>query len=310
MSTSFPRDAALQQIISTMRAEHITPKDVAKAFDAGAATEHATSGITKAFAWLGGILIFAGIATYIGMFWEDMNSAMRILITLGSGLCLYIWAVVSLNDARFARAVTPAFGVAIVLETAGWFVLIDELFPPSDEWRYAVLFVTFIMGVQQLAVFSKFRSTLLLFFVFVFGYAMAFTALDLLEIREQQIMLVLGLSMMALAHAITKTAHLRLSGIGYFVGSIFMYMGFFDLVRDSVGEILFPALAVANLVYVSTQVRSTALLATSTGALLCYIGYFTSEHFLDTVGWPLTLVIMGIACMAISSSALKIKRKM
>ncbi len=310
MSNEKPQIIA--RIIGMMAEYGVTLEELSQSLHANPSTPPEKKGdaLSRVFAWLGGILMFAGLSAYIGMFWQEMNSAMRIIVTLGVGLVLYIWAAVSLQNGRFSRAIMPALLISIVMQTSGWFVLIDELFHHGSDWRYAVLFVTAVMGLQQAIAFQKFRITLLLFALLFFGYSFVITLLDMLDAKDNIVGIGIGISMMALSHRILRTPHASLSSLGYFFGAVAFYLGLFDLVQHTIVELLFLAVAVANLVYVSTQVRSGALLVVSTAAILGYICYFTEQHFRNTLGWPVALMLLGIAFITISGTAVKVRRKM
>jgi hypothetical protein len=56
-------------------------------------------------------------------------------------------------------------------------------------------------------------------------------------------------------------------------------------------------------------VRSRVLLGVGTLAMLIYIGYYTAEHFANTLGWPIALVFIGIALIALSSLAVRLNNK-
>ena len=62
-------------------------------------------------------------------------------------------------------------------------------------------------------------------------------------------------------------------------------------------------------VFISTLIKSRILLFTSSVAALAYIGHFTAEHFADNVGWPISLMIMGIVFIVLSKVALVINQK-
>ena len=63
------------------------------------------------------------------------------------------------------------------------------------------------------------------------------------------------------------------------------------------------------MVYLSTYVRSRTLLFTSTIALLSFIGYFTARHFIDSIGWPIALILLGFLMIGLSAAAFRISRK-
>ncbi|MFC1626120.1 hypothetical protein ACFL19_00300 [Pseudomonadota bacterium] len=100
----------------------------------------------------------------------------------------------------------------------------------------------------------------------------------------------------------------RLSGLGYFIGSIMAYGGLFDLVHNSAIELLYFA-ATASALYICVVLQSRALLLTTVIAMLSYIGYFSEKHFANSLGWPLTLVLMGIAFLGVGAIAIKVKKR-
>ena len=100
----------------------------------------------------------------------------------------------------------------------------------------------------------------------------------------------------------------RLSGLGYFIGSIMAYAGLFDLLHNSAIELLYFAVT-ASALYVCVVLQSRALLLTTVIAMLSYIGYFSEKHFANSLGWPLTLVLMGIAFLGVGAIAIKVKQR-
>ena len=61
-------------------------------------------------------------------------------------------------------------------------------------------------------------------------------------------------------------------------------------------------------VYGSVLLHSRTLLAVGTLAILAYTAYFTGEHFVDSVGWPLALVAFGLVLIGLSALAVRIDR--
>ena len=78
-------------------------------------------------------------------------------------------------------------------------------------------------------------------------------------------------------------------------------------VKRSPCEILFLA-AAAGFVYLSVVVHSRTLLVVSTLGILAYTGWFTGEHFADSIGWPLALIAFGIFMIGLSALAFRIDR--
>ena len=122
--------------------------------------------------------------------------------------------------------------------------------------------------------------------------------------------LLTGLCVMSSAYGLQKAGRQnRLAGLGLLMGSALAYTGLFDLVHKTSFELLYFAVT-ASMLYACVILQSRALLLTTVLAMLSYIGYFTAQHFIDSLGWPISLVLMGLAFMGVSALAMRVKRQM
>lgn len=121
--------------------------------------------------------------------------------------------------------------------------------------------------------------------------------------------LITGVCVMSAAYGLFKAGrYARLSGLGYFIGSIMAYSGLFDLVHNTSVELAYLAVT-ASMLYACVVLQSRALLFTTVIAMLGFIGYFTAKHFANSLGWPITLVLMGVAFLAVGTIAIRVKRQ-
>ena len=303
------KDEALREIKGIATRHGLTLHDIEQAFETDSHPSKAKLGgaLTRVFSYLGGVFIFAGIAVFIGMNWDEMNTAARIIVTLGSGITAYVLAVVACNDPRYEKAATPLFLIAAALQPTGILVAFSEFFTGGD-WRYATLITSGIMAVQQVATFWKFQRTTLLFTTLFFGFSFLGIALDLLNADGAWIGLILGFSVFCLSIGIDRTPHRVMTPFWYFVGPVAFLYGLFDILEGTVIELLFLGIA-CTLIYTSTFVRSRTLLFVSTLAILGYIVYFTRRHFLESIGWPIALVLFGFIMIGLSALAFRINKK-
>jgi len=367
MSSVTDKPGALKYITQLMSTYDITSAEVETAYLAydtnrSVASKRSKGDIAKTlFTYLGAIFILAGISTYIGMFWDSMGSAMRIFVTLGVGYVLLVVLVSALHEKKYPRLILPLTLACVFMMTSGWFVLIHEMFPRSNDWHSAVLFVLGIMALQLGVLFSKYRITVLAFTSLFFVYGFMHVGLDKLGISLTYIAIVLGASLFLVGTALEKTSHRvlvepalliatcwlnaglfdlvadntavnwasliigvsvmltayglhraarypRLSGLGYFFGSIMAYSGLFDLVQNTSVELLYLAVT-ASILYACVVLQSRALLLTTVIAMLAFIGYYSAEHFANSLGWPVTLVLMGIAFLSVGTIAIKVKQR-
>ncbi len=367
ISSVSDKPGALKNITQLMNTYDITPAEVETAFQEQTTIHSETSRRSKGdiaktlFSYLGAIFILAGIGTYIGMFWDSMGSAMRIFVTLGVGYVLLIVLVSALHEKKYPRLVLPLTLACVFMMTGGWFVLIHEFFPRSDDWHTAVLFVFGIMALQMGVLFAKYRRTVLAFTSLFFAYGFLYTGLDMLGVPLAYNAIVLGASLFLVGTALEETPHRvlvepalligtcwlnsglfdlvadytavnraslvigvslmltayglqkagqypRLTGLGYFIGSIMAYSGLFDLVQNTPFELLYLA-AAASVLYACVVLQSKALLLTTVIAMLAFIGYYSAEHFANSLGWPVTLILMGTAFLGVGTLAIKVKQR-
>lgn len=122
--------------------------------------------------------------------------------------------------------------------------------------------------------------------------------------------LLTGISVMSAAYGLHKDGRQhRLSGLGYLIGSALAYSGLFDLLRQTPVELLYFAFT-AGMLYVCVLLQSRALLLTTVLAMLGFISHFTAQDFVDSLGWPISLVLMGVAFIGVGALAIRIKRQM
>lgn len=366
ISSVTDKPSALKNITQLMSTYDITPVEVESAFHehsttSSAPTQRSKSDVAKTlFIYLGAIFILAGISTYIGMFWDSMGSAMRVFVTLGVGYVLLVVLVSALHEKKYPRLILPLTLASVFMMTSGWFVLIHEIFPRSDDWHAAALFVCSMMTLQLGVLFGKYRLTVLVFTSLFFVYGFLHVGLDMLGVSTTYIAIVLGVSLFLVGTALEKTPHRvlvesalliaicwlnsglfdlvadftaanwasliigvcvmftayglqkaawypRLSGLCYFIGSIMAYSGLFDLVHYTSVELLYLAVT-ASILYACVMLQSRALLLTTVIAMLSFIGCYSAEHFANSLGWPVTLIFMGVAFLGVGTLAMKVKQ--
>ena len=367
LSSVTDKPGAINHIRQLMRTYDVTIAEVETAFneptlDIAHNAKRNSGDVAKTiFAYLGAIFIVAGVGTYIGMSWNSMGSVMRVLVTLGVGYVLLIVLISALHENKFPKLVLPLTFASVFMMTGGLFVLIDEIFPPSNEWDVAVLSVLGVMALHHAALLAIYQRTIFAFTSLIFVYGFMDMGLVILEIPNMVIAIALGASLFLVSTALEKTPHKsiieialfisicwmnaglfdcmavyvspiwaslvtgfnialtaygfqkadrypRLIALGYLVGSIMAYIGLFEIVQDSSFEIIFLAITTSTL-YACVVLQSRALLLTTVVAMLSFIGYFSEKYFTDSLGWPATLVLMGVAFLGVGAIAMKVKKE-
>ena len=307
------RVRALQQIVTLAREHRLTASEIDAAIAAGASSAAAPSDsrartiLMRVLAYLGGTFVFAGIAAFIALQWDAMNSAARVVITLGPGITACVLAVLSSRDERFEKAVAPLFLIAAVLEPVGMLVGFNE-FGSGGDARWAALVTAGVIGFQFGAIFGVLRQSMLLLLTVFFVTLFWMTVFDLIQMDDERGALVIGASLVLAAIGIDRTLHTSITPPLYLFGGIAFLYGLFDMVESTPFEILF-ILAASGFVYLSAAIQSRTLLLVATGGILAYTGWFTGEHFADSVGWPLALMLFGLLMIGMSALAFRIDRQ-
>jgi hypothetical protein len=301
------RQQALAEIAALAAKHGLTIRDIAGAIGPGPAAETRMRGvIVTVLGILGGTFVFAGVGVFIALQWDDMNPWSRVVVTLGSGVAALVLSLLAARDQRFARAHTPLLLMAAALQPVGMSVAFDE-FGTGGDWRLASLVTMGAMALQFGALVKVLQRSTPVFLTIFFATAFWWTMLDLAEVDDEAGAIVLGASILLAAIGVARTRYRDVTPVWFFVGGAAFLYGLFDAVERTPFEILFLAVA-AGMVYLSVVVHSRALLAIATLAILAYTGWFTGEHFAESMGWPLALIAFGIFMIGLSAVAYRIDR--
>ncbi len=265
--------------------------------------QRSTGILAKILAYLGGVFVLAGIAIFIGMQWDQFSSPVRVLVTLGTGFAVFLFALATMTDARFSGVTTPMLLIAALLQPTGIVVMLNE-YSRGGNPQHGLLFMCVVMFVQQFFTFLAKKRTVLLFTSLFFGASGFGTLCDILEIDFEIVALALGIGLTSTSYAIDKTPHRAIAPLWYFIGSVFFLYGAFDVLEGSVFEILYFGIA-AGFMYLGTVVRSRTLLFSGVAALMGFTGYFFRDSLANAFG----LIVMGFLLIGLSAFAMSLNRK-
>jgi hypothetical protein len=304
------REEALERVAALVRQHGLGLDEIAARLNEDKAS-HAVDAdgdvLKTSLGYVGGILIFVGVGLLIHVIWNDINGAERVIITLGPGLIAFIMGALCLNDPRFAKAVTPFFLVAAVLQPFGMLVGHDEFFPQSLDPSLTVLAVSGVMLAQQAMGFIAWRRSSLGFFSILFWTVFIGTALAKLRVDGDLAAITLSVSLLCLSRAADQTPHRAIAPLWYLVGTAGLLTGFFDLVRGSALELSYVGLN-AGMIYLSIPLASRTVLLVSVLGLMGWLGWYTDRYFADVTGWPIALIILGFVMIGLSAYAVKLGR--
>ncbi len=304
------KEKALGKIVDLAEKNSLTIDDIAAYFvrHAAGTPQGANSIVMKLLTYVGGLFIFAGISAFVALIWDDLNSAARVIITLGPGLIALIMGLAALKDERYIKAATPLFLIAAFLEPAGLFVFLSEYFD-GDDAALATMVVFAPLAAQMGLLFYAKKQTSMLFFTVIYAFAFLGAAMEKLDVDGDLVATVLGLSGLLISHAINKTPHRAFVPFTYFIAAFCMAGGAFALLESAFPFDFLLIGVAAAMIYASVIAQSRSFLVASVIVMLGYLGYYTGEYFADVTGWPIALIVMGMVMLGISSYAVKLGQK-
>lgn len=302
------KNEALNQIIKLMKTEDISLDELAHALPSEYPKNVKNITVIKVMALLGGLLIFSGIAVYTHMHWDDIAIPLRVLLTLGVGFISYLAAIAVLRNQNLFNLSTPLFIISALLQPTGLFVFLHEYFKHyvTNELTDTIIFV--ILFLQFLFTYIAYKQQVLLFFTFIFSIFMFGSFFDWLDINQSLSVMIIGFGLLAATFYTEKTNLNRTAPFWYFIGSVMFTGGLSYYVYDTAYHITIIMISCLVL-YLSILTQSRVLLTISLISVFSYIAYYTNKYFLDSVGWPLTLIALGIVLFGLSVIAFKINKK-
>lgn len=261
----------------------------------------------RVFGTIGGLFIVAGIAAFVALQWEHFGSAVRVLVTLGTGMALFVSAITLLRQRNALWVAQPFLALAQMLQPTGMMVAFNEYGGGGDtDVAYAI--VAALMTIQALSALRWVRhEILMLSAIFFAGTGLAAIA-SITDIEADLAGLAIGLGATLLAAGLVSGPYWLSAWVSAGAGSILLYLSSWSLVSDTAAEPVFLLVTCVGL-YVSVLTQLRPLLFTSGIALLAYLSYVVAEFFADSLGAPLALMLVGLLFVGIGYLLLRLNRR-
>ncbi|MEZ4104164.1 MAG: hypothetical protein R3B60_02665 [Candidatus Paceibacterota bacterium] len=272
--------------------------------------------VTKMLYILGSVVAVIGLVIFVVQIWDDLGSFGHIFVTLGLGLLFTGLGSMLLNQ-KPNDHIGPIFHfIGGVLIPSGSLVLLDEMnIDLTSVWPVVFAFGTIFIFYLLLNQYHK--HAVLTFFAIANGttfiYLLAEAILDGPFYKHDDfyayLTMAVGASYLLLAHSFKDTWNKKLLVLLYFFGSTGLLGAAFTRVYDSGFWELFYFLLVFAVLYLSVYMKSTSILAVGTFFLIAHFTYITDQYFSDSLGWPISLVILGFIFIGLAYASVNINKK-
>ncbi len=320
------KEEALRYIKTLAEQKVLTREELNTAFDAGSSSKTDVVptkklGISEILFYIGGAIVFLGIAILLFQNWSTLSFATKVLATLGAGVAAYCVGVLFSRDERMEAAGSAFFLISALVIPMGLYVVFDHAGFDADGYGSQSVISGILFGMYLLS-YAVFRRHVFTFFSILFGTWLFFSLTsfmtrggafyDIWKFYEYRA-LATGIAYMLIGYAFSKNGHAPLSNFLYgfgiigFLGSA-LSLGGWKPNQNIFWELIYPALIFGAL-FLSVHIRSKSFLTWGTLFLMAYILKITSEYFSTGLGWPLALVIAGLSVIGAGYMSLSLKKK-
>jgi len=321
------KQEVLQSIKELSQSGQLSQAEVLAAFTGAsimpaATIEPKSLKLSEIMYYIGGAIVFLGICVLVYQNWDFLSSGLRVFITLGSFIAAFVVAILLNRYADLKKVAQAFFLISGMLAPLALNVTLHESgFDISSNSIQVLIFL--VLTAIFFTAFYFYRQVILLFFGIVFatgifhflinmlvGNNLSYT--DATKVWEYRI-LVLGLAYMFLGYYLYFTSQKALTGVMYGFGSLFFLgaaisLGGWQPNQNAFWELIYPLL-VFGVIFLSVYVKSKSFLVFGTIFLIAYILKLTGEYFSSGLGWPLALVLAGLAIMGVGYYAVRLNKK-
>lgn len=318
------KEELLQELSAKVSGGEISKEEVMGRFNMQTAMSHEETGegrlshfsVTKMLYILGAAIVIIGIVIFVAQIWDDIASFGRIAITLGLGLLITAIGSMLLKQ-KPEDYVGPIFHfIGGILIPGGAMVTLYELNVDfTSLWPTTITFGAIFVFYLLLNFYH--RHPVLTFFAIANGTAFIYLLVEsLIEgpfYKHNDIYayltMAIGASYLFLSHAFESSWNKKLIGALYFFGITGILAAAFSQVFDSIPWQIAYVLIVLGGLFLSVYMKSRVILVMSTIFLIAYVSYITGEYFANSLGWPISLVILGFVFIGLGYSSLTINKK-
>jgi hypothetical protein len=271
---------------------------------------------TKMLYILGAAIVVIGIVIFFYQIWDDIGTPLRILVTLGLG-----FLITAIGSMLLKTKPTDVIGsvfhvIGGLLIPGGAMVMLYELdviqataWPITITFGIISLFYYLLNIVHKNVVLTFFAIANTTAFIYLFVQSVLDNSLYTNENLYAYLTMAIGLSYLLLSHSFKEGWNKNLTGILCFFGITgFLGAAFSQVFDSSVWQMIYFILMALGF-YLSILMKSRSILVMSTIFLIAHVSYITDEYFADSLGWPISLVILGFVFIGLGYTSFAINKK-
>ena len=316
-----PKNIALQRIREIVSSSGLSKEEVLSVLGGVSVVGNTSSGfhfnIVKILYFLGGFLALCGVVVFVSQFWEDLGFVGQVLVTLGFGFISYVSSLLLNSYKTASLASRLALVFSAILLPLGVTVILNEM--SISDWLFASLWMAIGFFVVYFSTIKILQNDISRFLTIVSGTAIFFVSVALF-VRESPsiletirdfysyVFIVYGVMCLALSSLFPLTVDSRrpLNSLLVFVETT-TFLGALFSFSEIWKFVCLPGIAI--FFYLSITMRSRIILTLSSIALMGYIGRITTEYFSNSLGWPITLMILGLSLIGIGYATFTFGKK-
>ncbi len=280
---------------------------------------------------IGGLVLVIGVGSFVFRFWQELGGVVRVLITLGLAVAAYVAAAMLRGDADHGKISRILFFISGILAPIGAFVSLDTLGVDYANFGWSAMIAVLLAAVYGASLFF-FRAVEFAFFTVVFttwaiyslvGYFLDLSGgLRMLSDAYKYLTIALGVGYLLIQSTLNSArgtdtpeardeqafdSFLSFVGASGILGALIALSDWSP--NQNIGWELASVLAVLGGLYLASKSGNRTLLKTSALFVFILIIRFTSEYFVDSLGWPIALIVAGIALLAAGYGLVALSKK-
>jgi len=319
------KEEVLQLVSSFAQQKLLSKAELDAAYNAGSGVTAPSSvtkriGIAEILYYIGGAIVFLGISIFLAQNWSTLGLGTKVLTTLGAGFAAYVAGLLFQRDERTETVGSAFYLISALVIPTGLYVVFDNAGFDAGSFGTQSL-ISGILFAMYFASYLVLRKSVFIVFSILFGTWLFFSLTSSMVGGNPYFdwkfyayrVLGVGLTYILLGYSFSKTKLASIQGFLYsfgilgFLGAALM-LGGWKPHQNMFWELTYPGLVFGALL-ISVHLKSKAFLTFGTLFLMAYILKITSEYFSSGLGWPLALVVAGLALIGVGFMSLTLKKK-